>query len=351
MNTRKICCISIMLVFMFMLGGCATQQAVRQPPPFQVQPLVKEMWRQKADNLIIVLDASASMSESYNGYEKFDIGRRMVSRFNKTMPDLAFKVALRSFGHSLAYSYKSTVPVYGLSDYSRDGIAAALAEIVPAGGPSPMEKSFKAVADDLKATQGKIAMVVVSDGKDMNDASLKAAMDLNARYGDRLCLYTVLIGDDPAGRTLLSRISNVTGCGQAITADDVNTGSAMAEFVTTVLLEKAESWIFRDIKFESDKDILMASSYPTLEKILHILTNDIEISVEIQGHTDSTASNAHNMDLSQRRAQTVMKYLQSKGIPASRMTARGYGEDRPIDTNDTEEGKANNRRVELKPMR
>jgi len=175
MNTRKICCISIMLVFMFMLGGCATQQAVRQPPPFQVQPLVKEMWRQKADNLIIVLDASASMSESYNGYEKFDIGRRVVSRFNKTMPDLAFKVALRSFGHSLAYSYKSTVPVYGLSDYSRDGIAAALAEIVPAGGPSPMEKSFKAVADDLKATQGKIAMVVVSDGKDMDKAVLKSA--------------------------------------------------------------------------------------------------------------------------------------------------------------------------------
>ena len=66
-----------------------------------------------------------------------------------------------------------------------------------------MEKSLKAVADDLKATQGKIAMVVVSDGKDMNNASLKAAMDLNTRYGDRLCIYTVLIGDDPAGRTLL----------------------------------------------------------------------------------------------------------------------------------------------------
>ena len=131
MNTGKVRYISIILVFLFMAGGCATQQTVRQPPAFQVQPLVKEMWRQKVDNLIIVLDASASMSESYNGFEKFDIGRRMVSRFNKTMPDLAFKVALRSFGHSLAYSYKSTVPVYGLSDYSRDGIAAALADNRP----------------------------------------------------------------------------------------------------------------------------------------------------------------------------------------------------------------------------
>ena len=51
----------------------------------------------------------------------------------------------------------------------------------------------------------------------------------------------------------------------------------MADFVTTVLLEKAESWIFKDIKFESDKDILMASSYPTLEKILHILNRTILI--------------------------------------------------------------------------
>ena len=125
----------------------------------------------------------------------------------------------------------------------------------------------------------------------------------------------------------------------------------MAEFVTTVLLEKAESWIFRDIKFASDKDVLMASSYPTLEKIFHILTNDIDISVEIQGHTDSTASAEYNMDLSQRRAETVMNYLESKGIAASRMTAHGYGEGQPIDTNNTEKGKANNRRVEFKPVK
>jgi len=68
------------------------QQPVPLPSTFEVQPLVKEMWTPKADNLVLVLDASSSMSQGYNGFEKFDIGRRMLSRFNKTMPDLSINV-------------------------------------------------------------------------------------------------------------------------------------------------------------------------------------------------------------------------------------------------------------------
>jgi len=340
----------VILAVMLMIGGCAMQRPVPPPSTFEVRPLIKEMWTPKADNLVLVLDASSSMAQDYNGFEKFDIGRRMLARFNKTMPDLSINVELRSFGHSPSYSLQSTVPVYGLSPYSRAGVANALSTIVPAGGPSPMEKSLQAVAVDLQGADGKIALVVVSDGKDMGNAAMDAARELNTQYGNRLCVYTVLIGDDPAGRILLSEMSQVTGCGQAITGDDVDTGAAMADFVTTVLLDKADSWIFRDIKFESDKAVLMASSYPTLERILQILHDNPELSVEIQGHTDSTASAVYNIDLSQRRAQTVMKYLHDKGIDAARMIAHGYGEGRPIDTNDTEEGKANNRRVELKPL-
>jgi len=350
MNTKRARWIAVMLGCLLLAGGCA-KQTVQVAPVFEVQPLVKEMWTPKADNLVFILDASASMSKTHNGFEKFEVGRNVVSRFNKTMPDLAIQVALRSFGHALTYSYEGTVRVYGFSEYSRTGLADALATIIPAGGPSPMEKSFKDVAEDLKATQGKIAMVVVSDGEDMDKGALKAAKDLSAQYGDRLCIYTVLVGDDEAGRELLSNISKLTGCGQAITTDDVDNGAKMADFVTTVLLDKATSWIFKDVKFESDKAVLMNSSYPTLDKIVAILNGNPGISVEIQGHTDSTASAEYNIDLSQRRAETVMNYLESKGIAASRMTAHGYGEGQPIDTNNTEEGKANNRRVELKPVK
>lgn len=353
--------LSVVLVLMLLAGGCATQHSAGRTPPFQVQPLAANMWQQKTDNLVIVLDASSSMAETFNGVEKFAIGHNFLANFNQAIPDLPLKTALRSFGHSSAFSDKSTVLNYGLTDYSRSGIARALASIIPAGGPSPMEKSLEAVADDLKGSEGSIAMVLVSDGKDMDKAPLMAARELKARYGDRLCIYTVLVGYDGDGRALLSSLSQTTGCGKAFNAMDITTGAAMADFVATVLMRKVEvaalpvmskagTWVFKDVKFEVDKAVLMPSSYPKLNEIVEILKTHPEIAVEIQGHTDSTASDAYNLDLSRRRAQTVMHYLKSKGIAAARMTARGYGESRPMDSNDSETGRSNNRRVELKPM-
>ena len=72
-----------------------------------------------------------------------------------------------------------------------------------------------------------------------------------------------------------------------------------------------------------------------------------ELAVEIQGHTDSTGSDEHNLDLSRRRAATVNSYLRLYGIAGDRLTTTGFGESKPVDDNATEEGRALNRRVEL----
>jgi outer membrane protein OmpA-like peptidoglycan-associated protein len=69
--------------------------------------------------------------------------------------------------------------------------------------------------------------------------------------------------------------------------------------------------------------------------------------VRVEGHTDSRASDEYNLDLSQRRASAVMRYLQRAGVENGRLTARGFGESMPIATNDTEDGMSLNRRVEL----
>jgi outer membrane protein OmpA-like peptidoglycan-associated protein len=70
--------------------------------------------------------------------------------------------------------------------------------------------------------------------------------------------------------------------------------------------------------------------------------------IDVLGHTDSTGSDEYNQALSQRRAQAVADYLGSRGVARARMGLRGYGESQPIASNDTEEGKAQNRRVEIK---
>ena len=77
------------------------------------------------------------------------------------------------------------------------------------------------------------------------------------------------------------------------------------------------------------------------------MTDYPNITVEIAGHTDSQGSDEYNKDLSKRRAQSVVNYLVEKGISESQFVAEGYGEEVPVDTNETKEGRQNNRRVEF----
>ena len=105
--------------------------------------------------------------------------------------------------------------------------------------------------------------------------------------------------------------------------------------------------ILKGVNFESGKDVLLAGSYKVLDEIALSLREWPEVKIEIQGHCDNTGRAVKNMALSQRRAETVMRYLIGKGIAADRLTAVGYGQDRPIADNKTAAGRAQNRRVEL----
>ncbi|MGL5431021.1 MAG: OmpA family protein [Vibrio sp.] len=99
--------------------------------------------------------------------------------------------------------------------------------------------------------------------------------------------------------------------------------------------------------FASDSAELKPDVMPKLDKVVGYLNQYPQAKVEVVGHTDSTASEAYNQKLSERRAQSVAKALETKGIEQSRITAKGEGELKPIATNKTAEGRQQNRRVEL----
>jgi OOP family OmpA-OmpF porin len=106
--------------------------------------------------------------------------------------------------------------------------------------------------------------------------------------------------------------------------------------------------ILRGVNFEFDKDRLTLNAQAILDQVAEALQARPDIKVEIDGHTDGKGTVAYNQKLSERRAASVKKYLVGKGIDSARMTSAGFGKSRPIADNSTDEGRALNRRVELK---
>ncbi len=103
-----------------------------------------------------------------------------------------------------------------------------------------------------------------------------------------------------------------------------------------------------NIYFETDSFRILPESEPELTKLVSFLKNNTNLDVEIQGHTDNTGRPESNFSLSEKRAQSVVEYLISKGILPSRLKSKGFGETIPVATNDTEEGRMLNRRTTVK---
>ncbi len=101
------------------------------------------------------------------------------------------------------------------------------------------------------------------------------------------------------------------------------------------------------ITFATDSSDISADFYPVLDSVALVINEYVKTYVDITGHTDSTGSDAYNLQLSNARASSVARYLESHGVLPQRIYTRGMGESQPAATNDTAEGRALNRRVEI----
>ena len=142
-------------------------------------------------------------------------------------------------------------------------------------------------------------------------------------------------------------------------ADGVNVYSFYAKIIemeamkqeiqASEIFEKlnTEGHISLYINFETGKSDIKTESQKTIDEIAEMLKNNSSLKVSIEGHTDNVGTPATNKTLSENRAKAVMNALIAKGVDKSRLSAKGWGQDKPISDNTTEDGKAKNRRVEI----
>ncbi|MFZ0725931.1 MAG: OmpA family protein [Desulfobacterales bacterium] len=352
-------------------------------PAFTPQSISSTCYQQKADNFLILLDASGSMGEKYKGKTKFAIAKEVVSRMNQTIPGgMNLNATVITFGAGFSSDTKTAVAP---GPYSQDSLASALGKI-NYGGFTPIGKAVSASADDKAALSGVSAVILVSDGKqNVGEDASKAAQTMKQRFGDKVCFYTILVGDDPAGKALMEKIANIGDCGFATTADTVYSSQGMADFVSGAFcggeapkpmvvavigdsdgdgildnLDKCPNtprgatvnqygcWAYQgDILFDFDKYNIKPAAYPILDEAVVVYEKNPGLKIEVQGFTDSIGTEEYNLGLSKRRANAVKDYLVGKGVDPKIMNVKGYGEMNPVASNDTKEGRALNRRVEF----
>jgi len=144
------------------------------------------------------------------------------------------------------------------------------------------------------------------------------------------------------GYLFFSRNYDITGSGTAIRPYVLN--------IPMSPLRSGGSISLRNVFFASASAELLPESHLELDKVVRLLFVNPTVRLEVAGHTDDVGGEQDNLDLSQRRAAAVRDYLIAKGVAADRLEARDYGETKPIAPNDSEEGRAQNRRTEVKVL-
>lgn len=109
-------------------------------------------------------------------------------------------------------------------------------------------------------------------------------------------------------------------------------------------------FVLNGVTFDTGKATIKAESYPRLDSVLEYMTHKKSARIEISGHTDNVGNATNNKKLSEKRAQSCKEYLVSKGIDAARIDAVGYGDEVPVASNKTEEGRQQNRRIEAREL-
>jgi len=344
-----------------LLGGCAS--VIKPIPAQDLNPKLKSgALVQKTNNFEVIMDTSASMEDPYTWNHfaytaplkttKIEYEQHLVRLFNDTIPSLKLTAGLRDFAGERWLTRPFVTKLwYGMAPYVKEDLGKSIFEVNTYGVESPLEAALDAATADLKPLAGKSAVIIFSDGLEMQKA-VAAATAMKAALKDNVCIYAVQIGPDNItadypqgeGKMLLDKVVKAGQCGFLVNGKDIETAGGMANFVEKIFLGPAAAAAAApapaamvppaadpdSIYFDYDKYNVKPEYKSVVKKEADYLKANKDAKVTIEGNCDERGTNEYNMALGQRRADSAAKALKAAGIDAKRIKTVSYGEEKPV---------------------
>ena len=317
----------------------------------------------KVASFDFLFDYSGSMHMKHKQLDayKFELGAKAVQRVIERTPELGFTASI----HTLA----SVGQIVAQQTFNHDTFVAALERMSAPRRTYQVFNRLSPIGDGIAHWSGALysslpqptAVILISDGESNRGIDPLAAAQAAINANPRLTFHVISVADTEEGFHVLKQIAELKNDGIIVEANAlIGNDHEVAEFVADAFCAEGKL-VLRSVQFALGSHAITSSSAAILDEVAAILLgadrNEDQVrsslyhsriqAVQIDGHTCSLGSESSNQALSERRAGAVKAYLVKKGVPATLITTRGFGEMAPKYDNSNEEGRRMNRRAEI----
>jgi OOP family OmpA-OmpF porin len=355
MHKRLVILTLVMLgIFVFAAGSSVQAGEIIFSDDIRDKVISKEVLVRTADNVIVLVDTSSSMSAQNKTYNKlfYELEQAALKVGFTRLPDLGYNVGV--------YRFTPWEAVYPVQKFDRAKVLSALSKL-PAepSGRTPLVKSLDELEAVLKGLSGKTFVYIFSDGGyDKGGAMSPGQKTAALAQSHNVCFQVVDYSVQERDRKTISDMSRANACSRTIPFNSFITQpyygigplfyTKWDTDVVTVSERKVAGYKVNNILFGLDKYDLSQAAQEELAGVGKFLVANPEASAVLFGYTDDTGKPEYNVELSRSRAEAAADYLlKNFNLGPDRVISMWYGAENPIASNDTDAGRAKNRRVEV----
>ncbi|MGD8291481.1 MAG: OmpA family protein [Desulfobacterales bacterium] len=345
----------VFVVFVFTFGGGIQAGEIIYTDDIKENVVDKEVLVKTADNVIVMVDSSSSMAAINKTYKKpyYELEKEALKTGMGRLPDLGFNVGI--------YKFTPWEVLYPMQKFDAAAATEALNKL-PAkpAGKTPLVNSLNELETVLKGLSGKTVVYIFSDGGHDKMAGTTSPGDKTAELAKKydVSFQVIDYSVQERDRKTVDDMARANMSSRKIPFDSYVTQPFYAlgplyytkwdtEVVTTSE-KKVSGYKVNNILFEIDSNELSSTAQEELDGVGKFLKEKPDAFVALFGYTDDTGKAEYNVELSRRRAEAAADYLQKNyELGSDRVVANWYGAENPIAGNDTVEGRAQNRRVEV----